>query len=335
MYLLQLEMEALNEETVVMDMKIPHASQIVDTVLGVPVSEITKSFSGQAALTDALYTQIHRSKGCRVLTLEQKFYMSSQMDGMSLTLIPRVGADFRGELIMSDRTLDAGNGVTLIGDNRPPVLKGMEELERYLIKQETDGEKSFLLEAEDDGAGVADFYVVVMNQDNGGTGKFSAENGQLTLTISEENSLFQGDYVLEVYAIDHVGNRTVSSLIRDFFTVTARVEKILEPEELVFRGGESGKIFATAYGYVDCMEIVFPDVFTVGGEKQKLLYEYNGEAYRQEEETVFTVPLDIAAGEYQFTVIAWKDEKIKNTYPVVLTFGEEDNILKDIRTRLR
>ena len=117
--------------------------------------------------------------------------------------------------------------------------------------------------------------------------------------------------------------------------MTGYVERLLEPHEPVFSCGESGRLIISSYGYVDRVEVTFPRELTDLNPDLNITYTYDGTAYQKEEEYEFMIPLGTPLGEYTIMVNAWKDGELKSCSPMIWTLGEEESVLKDIRTRLR
>ena len=322
-------------EYIVMDIQTPLSERVVDTVITMNAAELVKHFTGKLALTDDSYTVTRRSNRCKQLHIEQRFTMSTAMNGRRIQVVPVAGADFREELILSDWNRDLTNGVFLIGDNVAPAILGIEELERCLEQIPLEEDKCVTLLAKDEGSGLQDFYVVITNLDSGNRRKYTKSGDSITIEILQTDALFRGDLTVEFYAVDHVGNENISSSSREGFAVTAAAQRILAPHEPVFRCGESGKVTVAAYGYVDKVEIVFPKELMDLAPELHAVFEYEGTAYSQLEEYEFMIPLGTPLGEYKIAVNAWKDGEIKTSMPLIWTLGEEESVLNDIRTRLR
>lgn len=91
----------------------------------------------------------------------------------------------------------------------------------------------------------------------------------------------------------------------------------------------------TSYGYADRVEVIFPKELSDLDPELDVVFTYDGSEYRQEEQYAFMVPLRAPLGEYQITVKAWKDGKVKTAVPVIWTLGPDESVLNDLRTRLR
>lgn len=332
---LMFHMKLPDRDAVIMELLVPRAGVISNAAAVINASDIVKTLTGSSMLKDDSYSVIRRSDYCRLLTVEQRFTMEPSMNGRKLQVTPVAGADFGEELTESDWTEDRTHGLTLIGDNVPPAITGTEAMQQFMEQKEQDGKRSFVFEASDEGSGLKEFYAVIMNSDNGSRHTIQGTGGILEIVAEEEDPLFQGDFITEFHAVDNVGNENVISCQSESFALTAFVERILEPHTPVFRCGESGRLDITAYGYPDRVEIAFPDELAELAPELNNIYEYDGLTYKQQEQYLFMIPLKAPSGEYQITVTAWKDGKVKTRTPVIWTLGEEESVLEDIRTRLR
>ena len=176
----------------------------------------------------------------------------------------------------------------------------------------------------------------VTNQDNRGTRTFTAtEDGLLNIDIDEEDTLFIGDFSMEFHAVDKVGNETIEYCGGRNLSVTAYIERILEPHTPIFRGGESGNLHIATKGYVDKVEIIFPEEFEMLSDKFNQVIEYPIPALYKEEIYKFMIPLYFPEGAFQVKIKAYKNEEVKECDVTFTTLGEEENVLNDIRTRLR
>lgn len=115
----------------------------------------------------------------------------------------------------------------------------------------------------------------------------------------------------------------------------AAVERIMEPHQPIFRQGDGGCLLIEAYGYVDKVEVIFPEEMTEADAHLNTIFEYEVTQYKQTEEYLFMVPLRIPQGEYTILVKAWKDGRCKVQEPIMWTLGQEESVLDDLRTRLR
>ncbi len=323
------------DDAVILDVYTPGATVIDTGVIVTNGSGVTKTLTGKAGLRDDSYTVTRRSDNCRRLFIEQRFVMEPYMDGKRMWVVPGAGADFGKETIFSEWEKDVTHGIWLIGDHSAPTITGVEAIEQFMSREMSEGDSSFLFEASDEGSGVKEFYMEVVNGDSGSRKRYNATDDLLIVDIREESEYFRGDFTVTFYAVDQVGNETVIHCAGEGFALTAYVERMQEPHEPIFRCGESGYLYITAYGYPDRIEVVFPKEMTALDGQLNTVFVYDGTVERQEEKYPFTVPLKVPLGEFEIEVKAWKDGETISRFPIIWLLGEEVSVLDDIRTRLR
>ena len=308
-------------------LQVPCASVIQNTLIQIPYSDIHKKWTASPLLLDDNYLTIERSNYCKKLEILHRFTMPSSLHGKTIKVTPRAGAPWQSDVIYSNYEKDLSNSIYLIGDSIPPEISGTEEIGDW--KQTT-------WSAKDADSGLREFYVIVTNQDNRGVHTFTAtEEGLLKIDISKDDTLFNGDFAMEFHAVDNVGNETIEYYGGRNLSVTAYIERILEPHTPIFRGGESGNLNITTRGYVDKVEIIFPEEFIELSDKLNQVIEYPIPAHYKEEIYKFMIPLYSPEGTFQVKIKAYKNEEIKECDVTFTTLGEEENVLNDIRTRLR
>ena len=300
--------------------------------------------SGATALKLYPYSLTRRSDRGRNLEAEQKFTLDRGMHGKYISVIPRAGAVYRKaggeEIYYSDASTDATNGITLIGDCVGPVIVGLEGLENREAIIRTEETVTLTVTASDELSGVAEFYLKITNRDNFGERVFYPEDGVITLDITKAEPLFSGDFTVTAYAVDNVGNVTEISCDVTEFALEARIERILEPHDPVFKRGESGMLYVTTYGYADRVEVTFPAAMQELDERlrETIVFTYDGtdKEYRQGEEVQFMIPLyDLPDGDYQISVRAYKQTAVAEDRPVMKVTSEGGSVLDEFRTRLR
>ena len=332
---MQLHMEETNADKVILDIETPVEATIQNTSVTYQATKLVKTLTGRSYLTEDSYATAMRRESGRYLDLKQRFVMDTAMNNKKLRLTPVAGADFNGDMVTSDWSQDQLHSIWLIGDNVAPNITGTEKIKKFIDIEPENGQRVLTFEAADTGSGLERFYLVVTNADNGGRREFTAENGKLQLVVKDDDTLFQGDFIAEFHAIDNVGNENIITCKGESFAVTAYVERILEPHKPIFRCGESGMLDITSYGYADRVEVIFPKALSDLDPELDVVFTYDGSEYRQEEQYAFMVPLRAPLGEYQITVKAWKDGKVKTAVPVIWTLGPDESVLDDLRTRLR
>ena len=136
-------------------------------------------------------------------------------------------------------------------------------------------------------------------------------------------------------AKDHVGNESAETYNVDGISVDAYVENIREPQSMEFKKGESGRLHIQATGYVDRIEVNFPEGWTRYASDLNKVYVYEVPAFMQMEELEFMVPMKVSDAEHTIVVHAYKGEKMVEAKPQLLTITVSGNVLDEIRTRLR
>lgn len=300
--------------------------------------------SGATALRLYPYSLTRRSDRGRNLEAEQKFTLDRGMNGKYISVIPGAGAVYRKaggeEIYYSDASTDATNGITLIGDCVGPVIVGLEGLENREVIIRNEEMVTLTVTASDDLSGVAEFYLKITNRDNFGERVFYPEGGVITLDITKAEPLFSGDFTVTGYAVDNVGNVTEISCDVTEFALEARIERILEPHDPVFKRGESGMLYVTTYGYADRVEVTFPAAMQELDEclRETIVFTYDGvdREYRQGKKVQFMIPLyDLPDGDYQISVRAYKQTAVAEDRPAMRVTSEGGSVLDEFRTRLR
>lgn len=320
---------------VTIDIEFPKTETITATAQFIPASDMVRTVSGETVLKDDLYSTARRSGYVRKINMEDRFVMDTSANGKTIKIIPAAIIDYQGQQICSDPMLDQENGLWLVGDNEPPAITGTEALENFKEQGSAEGGLTLVFEAIDAGSGLKEFYLVITNTDNGSRRKFNADGGYLQVTVREGDALFAGEFIAEFHAVDQVGNENIAVLSGENYAVTAYAERVLAPHRPVFRCGESGILHITAYGYVDKIEIIFPEELSVRAPDLNRFFEYNGSGYIEGEHYLFMVPLGTPLGQYSITVNAWKAGKLKSTTAMMWTLDPDESVLHDVRTRLR
>lgn len=298
---------------------------------------LTCSVNGTTLLGQYPYSITRRSNQGRSMESEQMFLLSRDAQGRYLDISPRAGAGYEAdgieEIRYSDAVLDAGNGITVIGDGEGPVISGLEVLESRDVIDRVSESVIVSVTAWDELSGVADFYVKVKNQDNYSEQTFYPENGVLKLEITSDMPLFTGDFTVTGWAADNVGNVTEISYDVAEFALETRIERILEPHTPVFKRGESGILYITTYGYADRVEVEFPAELP---ELNRSFDYTDMQVYRQESRLQFMIPLYTPANlDYVVTVRAYKDgRQLEGSVGLSVTV-EDGTVLSEFRTRLR
>lgn len=317
----------------------------VELPLTVPVTsggvldtrEFIRKSLGESILEEGAYVEVSRDDGATAVSFSGAFVLSKKMNGQEIVVTPVAGADYKDGTMYSDWAQDCLHSLILIADGEGPVVGGLDALEDRRVIDRTVEEIELKISAEDYLSGVEEFYVKVTNTDNYSERIFMAENGFVTLDITEDDPLFAGDFTVTVYARDGVGNVTQQSRQVTEFALETGIERILEPHAPAFKGGESGILTVITYGYADRVEIVFPEEMTALRPDLNQIIDYTGQRfYRQESKIQFMVPLYTPAGlSYEVIVRAYKEGRKLEEHPALSTMEIERNVLDEMRTRLR
>lgn len=303
-----------------------------------PGEQLLKKQIGNIGITDASYTVAKRFQHCRSLEIQQKFVVAEENDGRRIRVMPKVTALGEEENISSKPEKDVLNSIYLIGDAKGPVLSGVEQLER-LKQVQPDELKTMELrfQAADDGSGLAHFCVEVRNQDNGMVVTFGDEalSGNIRFVMDPEEPLFQGRFHILITARDRVGNESMLQSELLGMGLRAYVERMLEPVNEKFKNGESGRLCISTWGYVEKLEISFPDTFVSQNATLNRTIVYEVPEYRKNEEILFMVPLREPEGVKTILVKAYKGGRLVETEPEMVTFQVKGSVLDELRTRLR
>lgn len=295
--------------------------------------ELRKRQAGEMYLLDASFTWAQRYNTCRSVLVKQQFMVPESLDGRKLHITPQVAAQAE-EKVYSDSDADIENGIRLIGDGKGPGIEGGEQLEtlEHIDYREQDSIK-LEFRATDNGSGLAQFYIEVRNLDNGMSAFYEDTDltGHIEMLIREEDSLFLGDFRIMVYAKDRVGNESIITNQNIGVALEACVTRVLEPHTPVFKKGESGILYIAAWGYVDKVEVVFPQSFHM--EEKILCYEIP--AALKQEEIPFAVPLNALDGQQVIHVRSYKNGICLEEESQLVTIEVTGSVLDEFRTRLR
>ncbi len=296
------------------------------------------SIEGATFLERYPYSEVIRSEYNRKLTAIQKFTLKADASGKTLQLYPRAGAATEEEIVYSDLAQDRTHGITLIGDGEAPVITGLEVLEDKENSNNSGENLSLQVTATDAISGVGEFYITVTNTDNIIERVYEPDaDGKIRVEITGEEPIFNGNFVVTVYAVDNVGNEYVESYGITEFALNVTVERILEPHEPIFKCGESGVLRITTLGYAERVEVEFPEAMVQLNPELDYTYSYaDAPQYRQQEQLQFMIPLYTPANEsYTITVRAYKGDEELEAHPVLCTIEVGGDVLDELRTRLR
>lgn len=302
-----------------------------------PAQDLRKVSEGRPCIRDGVYTVVRRSNRCRNLEITQKLRVPEELDGHQIRLTPIAAAQDGATMVYSDYDQDLLNGIRIIADAKPPTIIGMEQLEEIDFLEERENDVIEVeLSAVDEGSGLADFYVEVYNQDNGSNQKFTdAGTGRIQMYLSEEDALFSGEFTIIAHAVDHVGNEAVAGSDLQGLSLQVELERILEPHTPVFKAGESGILTIIATGYVDRIEVIFPEEMTLLDPSLNRIYEYDIAEYIRSEKLEFMIPLRVPEAVMDIAVRAYKKDTSIEQRPWLATMTVNGNVLDELRTRLK
>ncbi len=316
----------------------PMQSVLSEGVKTYSMQELHKKAEGEGILLDGGYTITKRYNNGKNLLWLQEFILPSEIDGQRLQLIPQAAVQGEQGFIYSDGTRDRMNGVCIIADGKGPKIDGEEQLEEIQYLDLTVGETmKIFLSAQDEGSGLAKFYVEIKNMDNGMVRRYEDTmlTGQIVFEVTEEDLVFAGEFQIMVVAEDAVGNRTVEGSNLLGVGLQAYVERVLEPHNASFKRGESGILHIQTMGYVERVEILLPEMLVQEGEPTEIVYVYPLSEYLQTESLEFVIPLKAPEGVSTIQVKAYKAGTELEKQPQYLTIEVQGSILDELRTRLR
>ncbi len=296
-----------------------------------------KTSMGNSCVRDGGYTRIWRSNRCRNLEIVWDLYVPEELDGHRIRLTPVAAAQSGYEKIFSDHIQDMLGSIRVIADASKPSIYGMESLEALDILEEWEnGPIEVELTAADQGSGLAEFYVEVYNQDNGSSRRFTDQGtGSIHLTLAEEDALFCGSFTVIAHASDNVGNETAVSSEMQGISLYVELRRRLEPHAPVFKAGESGVLTIHATGYVDRIEVIFPEKMAESDTSLNRIYTYEVPDYIEKEELEFMIPLGVPETVGEITVRAYKQDSQLEQHPRLAVLTVEGSVLDELRTRLR
>ena len=314
------------------------SAKITDGVIRTDAEGLAYATEGTTVLQQYSYSYTLRANRNRELTGVQQFVTGSENSGQTIRVTPVAEADNGADKIYSVYAQDRKNAITLIADGEAPVVRGMEPLEDRELIDRREGTVTIRAWAEDALSGVADFTIVISNTDNAISRTYtSGEDGSITIAITEDEPLFSGDFTVLGYAVDHVGNESRVCYGTTEFALESSVQRILEPQDPVFKRGESGILTFTTWGYADRVEVIFPECMSVLDPELDRVYEYtDSPGYRITEQLQFMVPLQTPENQkLEITVRAYKGDKRLEEHPAISVIGVSGNVLDELRTRLR
>ncbi|MDE6673680.1 MAG: hypothetical protein K2K19_02540, partial [Acetatifactor sp.] len=135
--------------------------------------------------------------------------------------------------------------------------------------------------------------------------------------------------------VDDVGNETTVGSQLEVISLRARLERVLEPHNPLFKAGESGLLTIVATGYVERIEVIFPKEMTTLDPSLDHVYEYTIPDYIQTEKLTFMVPLGTPEAVMDITVRAYRRDTDIEQHPQLAAMAVEGSVLDEVRTRLK
>ena len=347
---LELQFDAYMEGTATRDYQInqciietqTEAGNVGRNIVGTPlheigVSEIVTEGSGLSMVTEGAsmlipypHMRTIRSNNNKDIREVCQYVIGEDADGKRIRVTPSAGVVTDKYGVYSDKIRDLEHSIYLIGDRTAPVVWGTDTLESETLIYRGETEMVLQLRAEDSGSGLKEFWVEILNEDNGGFACFEAgADGTIHLDLTMQNALVAGDFMVTIIAEDNVGN-----ICREVYHVTelaleAEVSRILAPHTPVFKRGESGYLSVETWGHVAKVEVEFPGQLS----DYNRAYEYGKVRYKTEDTIQFMIPLyGMADGGYDITVRVYKDDA---RLGCVKQIHVSRTILDELRTRLR
>lgn len=296
------------------------------------------SQQGHSLLELYPYSMTIRSKENKELRAVQKFLLDPELSGTRMEILPIAGADQGENIVYSDYQKDRENGIVIIADGEAPVISGMELLEDRELIDRRNGRLMLTVSATDALSGLKDLYVAIVNTDNAVEKVYKPDHdGCIRIEITSDDPIFSGDFAVTAHAADNVGNIAEIVFGTTEFALEARVERILEPHDPVFKNGESGILTLSVWGYADRVEVEFPEEMMAENPELNQTFIYTDTpAYLHEERLQFMIPLYTPANQsYTITVRAYKGDRKLEEYPAVGVVQVDGTVLDEFRTRLR
>lgn len=336
------------------------ADPVSDGVLKFGTDAVARTLSGTFALGYLPRSETARSSRNMTMSHRQEYFMDASRAGQPIKVTPTAGAwKDRWETVWSDPAKDVLNGVTLIGDAKGPDYHGLEVLDALKdgLIDRRDGDIVLDITADDDLSGVKTWKVVVENTDSGNKRTYEpGPDGHIRIKITETDGhmdmLFSGDFTVTVTGEDNVGNVTTKSASTYEFDIETRVERILNertpeipgvgPHDPIFKTGESGYLYITTWGYVDYVEVEFPQGFTALDPGLDTVFVYRTDdysrfpSYQEDEKYRFMIPLYAPEGsDFKIKVTAHKGDHEIVKYPDFAVYQTSGTVLDEFRDRLR
>lgn len=279
-----------------------------------------------------LFAQAKRTEYATAVELSQAFVVPREADAMYV--YPGAGIVCESSTFTSDKTKDLEHGLRILPDGEAPVIHGMEQLQSIKQLDVTTQPISIVLWAEDEKSGLESFSVTVYNRDNEKKETFLCdEEGRVYLTIDRENALFMGDVTFSAVACDRVNNVNTIGEEGLTFTLETKLYRERKPDEAVFKAGDGAVLEISTSGYVERLEVIFPEGLVQEGMERELIFVYEKPDLYQEERVFFSIPLDAEEEEYNLVINAYKKGQMLTSSPALAVV--EGTVLDELHTRIR
>lgn len=264
--------------------------------------------------------------------LESQFYVENGT--LPFMIYPGAEAEFGEKLYCSEEESDRANGLYIIPDGEAPEISGLEELYELDVLDMTESTKEYVLTAQDTLSGLQEFTVYVSNQDNFMKKEFPCDAyGKTVIVIDKSNPLFVGEIAISAVAVDRVGNASVIGEDGLTFTLDTSLYRERNPSENVFKTGDGAVLEIETRGYVERVEVIFPEELLAANSELNRVFEYELPYLRKKEMLHFSIPLGIREKQYEITVKAYKNGRVLISKPEMIIV--EGNVLDELRTRIR
>lgn len=288
------------------------------------------------------------NRDIQTVTWDMKFFLTDAADNVPLKYTP--SAAMVGPLYVVDtqtRGALGENAFYLVPDSRAPKAEGSDTFNDIRDGFITwDEPIKVTLKFTDDGSGFSDGKIIIKNKDTGETKTINVteDNPNVDIILDETDPLYSGETEITIIAYDKVGNVMNKTYSLAAFTLTAKIESNFIPYNNVFWTGETGRLLVNTTGFVDKLEITFPDdlkpmYYVYDGETEEHYSFYEGEEKRlnntfvidltdkqtdeRTETVVFLIPDEerLAGNLYTVKVTGYKNGKSVTTYPDLTVIG--------------
>ncbi len=266
------------------------------------------------------------------LVLFQSFTVEAE--AAAYEIFPQAEVSFKDRVFVSAEEKDLENGLRIIPDSTPPEIMGLEALQEFDILDMEKEHMTLRLSAQDELSGLEEFCVYLKNNDNHMQEEFVCdEMGEIVLNIEKENPLFWGEIEISAAAIDKVGNADIIGKDGMTFMLNTQIYRQRNPQESVFKTGDGAVLEIITKGYVEKIEVIFPEEMTAVNPALKAVYEYPSPYLKKIEMFQFHIPLGIMEKEYEILVKAYKNGEVLDARPVITVV--KGSVLDELRTRIR